>query len=139
MKELDYAAVLRDFQYKPNFAFSLYKREDKWWFKVEMAVEDSRLPFKPWELKPMSQEREERYFGHDWYDRMPPRSNGIGYSPSREMTLVQGNYVIPLCFSEGDDDYFLSWVVNAVRQVEEHETDEWMRYKGKLINDPHKR
>lgn len=133
MKLLDYNKVLRDFQYKPNFEFKAYERVGKWWILVAMVVEDARAPFQKWELKPYPEE--DVWFGNDWYDRRP--RSGVGYSPSRELTKVTGNYVIPE-FVDGEDDRFVEWLVYNVRKVEDHETFEWLRYKGELINDPHK-
>lgn len=139
LKGLDYSAVLRDFQYKPNFAFAAYKREkDMWWIKAVMAVEDARKPWEQWELKPARQDRHYDDFFLDFdRNRYIPGPSFAGYSPSREVVYVEGNYPIPY-FDVGDEKMFLEWLVRTVRAMEDHEMYEWLRYKGELINDPHK-
>lgn len=135
MRTLDFNKVLQDFQYKPNFTFGAYRRDGRWWIRVVMLVEDARKPFERWEVKPAPQDQDE----FTWYmDRFIPSSpNGVGFSPSRELVRVEGNYFIPE-FIEGEDDRFVQWMVSTVRRLEDHETFEWLRYKGELINDPHK-
>jgi len=142
MRQLDYNKVLRDFQYKPNFAYGAYERDGSrmdagWWIRIVMMVENARAPWKQWELKPYPQD--EHYGEMRFYDtlRMPPPVKGVGFSPSREMMEVVGNYPIPHIF-EGEDDRFVEWMVSVIRKMEDHETFEWLRYKGELINDPHK-
>jgi hypothetical protein len=136
-KMLDFNKVLLDFQYKPNFMIRAYNRENRPWILITMLVENARQPLRPWEVKPHPQDTE------IYYDRWRPLAfpegpSTIGYSPSREMIEVSGNYPIPLCFYPGDEDNFISWLVLQVKGVEEHEMDEWLRYKGELIRDPHK-
>jgi hypothetical protein len=135
MKQLDFNAVLRDFQYKPNVRFGAYERDGKWWIRIIMYVENAREPWRPWELKSMPQD--DTYY-YDSFMRLPPRSHGVGYSPSREMIELTGNYVIPPAFFEGDEENFVSWMVYTIKGMEDHESDEWLRYKGELLNDPHK-
>lgn len=131
---LNYNTVLQEFQYKPNVTFSAYEREGRWWIRIIMLVEDSRAPFQKWELRPTSDA--DRWFDQKWWDRLPSRERR--YSPSREMMEVVGNYMIPPSFFEGDEYRFVEWMVYLIRKVEDHETFEWLRYKGELINDPHK-
>lgn len=138
MRELDFNKVLRDFQYKPNVGFHAYEKYGQWWIRIVMLVEDARAPFRPWEPKPVPED-EFGYFDNDYRRRYHyPSSGNVGYSPSRELMEVVGNYAIPP-FVEGDDDNFVSWLVYSIKSVESHEQDEWLRYKGELINDPHKR
>lgn len=134
-KSLDFVSILKDFQYKPNFAISAYEIDGEWRIRISMAVEDARKPFNPWVLKPMPQD--EDYFIND-YARMRRPSNGIGYSPSREMTEVMGNFIIPPFVEDDGEESFLRWLMYTVKEVEMHEIDEWARYKGELLNDPHK-
>lgn len=142
MKLLDYNKVLQDFRYKPNFTYHAYERDgrgsDSWWIRIVMLVEDSRKPFRRWEVKKEYRRDEYDFFADFDYGRphLPPTP--MIYSPSREMIEVMGSYPIPKCFFEGDDQEFISWMVHTIRMMEEHETDEWLRYKGELINDPHK-
>lgn len=138
LKQLDYNKVLLDFQYKPNFAYGAYTREDKPWIRVIMLVENARKPFRKWEVKPDPQDDGEIYLNRWELLRYPPASTGVGWSPSRELIEVVGNYPIPMCFSPEHADNFISWMVTIIRRMEDHETFEWLRYKGELINDPHK-
>lgn len=133
MNSLDYNAVLKDLQYKPNFGYAAYERDDGWWIRIIMLVENARMPWRRWKLDSMPQE-------DLWYGNRslgPALSSGIGYSPSRLMVEVVGNYAIPP-YKPGDEDAFVSWMIDTFKSMEEHETFEWLRYKGELINDPHK-
>lgn len=137
MKTLDFNAVLQDFQYKPNWAYGAYERDGQWWIRILMLVEDSRKPWSRWELG--TPERREINFFDDYdidYNRCR-FANFAGYSPPREMIEVVGNYPIPY-FHVGDDLPFISWMTYTIKSMEEHESDEWIRYKGELLNDPHK-
>lgn len=134
-EKLDFRRVLKDFQYKPNFGFGIYEQDGKWWIRIIMMVEDSRQAFRPWTVEQRSQEE---FYGYDIGYRPPVRTI-IGYSPSRELVEVVGTYIIPP-YVEGPDQeqMFVQWLVDMVRDIEDHETFEWLRYKGELINDPHK-
>lgn len=134
-KMLDFNAVLRDFQYKPNFSYGAYEREDKPWIRVIMLVENARVPFLRWEVSPDPQDNNLHWL--DSYS-LPPARNGVGWSPSRELIEIVGNYPIPMSFFPGDEKRFIDWMVTIIRRMEDHETFEWLRYKGELINDPHK-
>jgi hypothetical protein len=131
---LDFNAVLQDFQYKPNFGVKAIKQNDEWWVRIVMIVEDSRKPFRPWTVE---QRPRDEYFNYHDLAYRPPLLNSVGYSPSREVTEVVGNYVIPT-FVHNEELIFIEWLVQCVRMLEDHETFEWLRYKGELINDPHK-
>jgi hypothetical protein len=134
MKLLNYNQVLQDFQYKPNWAYGAYEREKgEWWIRVIMLVEDSRQPFRPWEPR-STRPREINFF--DDYDRHHLMADRL-YSPVREMIEVVGNYPIPY-FGVGDELPFISWMTYTIKSMEQHESDEWLRYKGELLNDPHK-
>jgi hypothetical protein len=133
-KLLDFNEVLKDFQYKPNFAYGAYEREGHPWIRVIMLVENARTPFQRWEVKPVPDDERWEIINDRYYPRGP---GFIGYSPSRELIEVVGNYPIPKCFYPGDELNFISWMETIIRRVEEHEVYEWMRYKGELINDPH--
>lgn len=131
---LDYNKVLQDFVYKPNWSYAAYEREGEWWIRIVMLVENSRAPWRRWELKPAADE--EVWFGRDWRDFRP--ATFTGYSPSREVIEVMGNFPIPHVFGPEHDKEFISWMVYTIKSMEEHESDEWIRYKGELLNDPHK-
>lgn len=139
MKTLDFNKVLRDFQYKPNFRCAAYEREKgEWWVRIVMFVEDSRKPLEPWDPQPYPVSQRDLYFEYDIvYNRYRTPEAPEYYSPSRAVIEVMGNYPIPKYF-EGDDEAFVSWMVYTIREVEKHEQDEWFRYKGELLNDPHK-
>jgi hypothetical protein len=36
-----------------------------------------------------------------------------------------------------DEQYARSFVRYCIHQMEAHETDEWLRYRGELVYDPH--
>lgn len=135
MKTLDFVAILKDFSYKPNFAIGAYEVDGEWRIRISMAVEDARKPLEPWVLKPMPQD--ENYFFNDYARYRPPPSNSIGYSPSREMTEVMGNFIIPPFVEQDGEESFLKWLMYSIKEVELHEMDEWARYKGELLHDPH--
>lgn len=130
VETLDYKKVLQDFTYKPNFFFALYKPSDSahWWLRITMLVENSRRPLRMWET-----EMDEPEFMYG-YPIQPP----VYWSPRREVIEVQGSYPIPLFFGPEQEAEFVSWLVYTTKSTEEHEQDEWFRYKGELINDPHK-
>lgn len=130
MRLLDYDKVLQDFQYKPNWAYKAYEYEDVWYLRVMMMVEDSRRPWERWEIKQAPPE--EVWFGQ-WNEFRP--ADFAGYSPSREVVEVTGTYEIP---PFTDEMQFIKWMVFSIEMLEKHETDEWARYKGVLLNDPHK-
>ncbi len=133
LETLNFNKVLQDFQYKPNFYFVVYQVEGEWWIRITMLVENSREPFKPWEVKPEPQD--DRLHWMDSFD-LPPARMITMWSPSREVIEVQGRYPIPY-FGPEDELPFVSWLVHTTKHIEEHEQDEWLRYKGELIRDPH--
>lgn len=136
MKLLDFNKVLRDLQYKPNVGYRAYERDGMWWIRVIMLVENARAPWRQWDVKPYRQNDEEMYY--DLVRRIPSRFNNIaGYSPSREVIEVVGQYPIPM-FAPGEEIAFVGWMRFTLHEMENHETDEWIRYKGELLNDPHK-
>lgn len=137
MKTLDFNEVLKDFQYKPNFSYGAYPRDGGWWMRIIMLVENARKPWKKWELRPVPEG--ELYIDTWELFRTFPGHDFVGYSPSREVIEVVGNFPIPTCFFEGYEKEFISWMVFTVKSVEKHEMDEWFRYKGELLNDPHKK
>lgn len=136
-KLLDFNAVLKDFRYKPNVRYGAYERDGKWWVRIVMFVENARGPWAPWELTPYPDNRGEYEYINDFM-RIPKGPSGVGWSPSREMMELTGQYAIPPMFHAGDDLLFVEWMVHQIKGFEDHETDEWLRYKGELINDPHK-
>jgi hypothetical protein len=139
MDLLNYSRVLQDFRYKPNFSCRAHERDSlrvsdtEWWVKIVMLVENSRAPFQPWALMP--EMREPDFM--DFYRDNRVFNNGAGRSPSRKVIEIEGNFRIPY-FEEQDELLFVEWMVCKIREMEDHETFEWLRYKGELINDPHK-
>lgn len=122
--------VLADFRYKPNFRFSAEWLGRRWLIVVEMWVEDSRAPFNPWELNANWTIQKKDDFTHN----APKR---IVLSPNRQLTPVTSRNSMP-DFEKGDEQMFIAWLVRVLWSMEQHEIDEWVRYKGELVNDPHK-
>ena len=138
IKELDYNAMLRVLTYKPNFSFQAHKREHQWWFRADMYVENSRDPFDPWEIKrgvrqPTMYDDYDIYFSRDSF----PHLREKWYGPQRPLIPVQGNYPIPF-FPPGEEMDFIQWVRRTLQSMELHESDEWLKYKGEILFDPHK-
>ena len=135
MDTLDYNKILDDFQYKPNFVYRAFEQDGKWLIRIVMYVENARGPWMRWQLKPIPEDEvyysDFRDFQRTW------RSRGVGYSPSREMIEIFGTFQIPQ-YGPEDEMEFVTWLVFQIQTLEEHETFEWLRYKGELINDPHK-
>lgn len=130
--------VINDFQYKPNFGIGLYEADGQWRIRIVMWVENSRVPFQQWEIKEGRQQSNGMFDDYDIeynrYRYVPPTPQF--FSPSREVIEVQGVFVIPP-FGPENEKEFLTWLIYQVKGVEQHETDEWIRYKGELVDDPH--
>lgn len=131
---LDYQKVLSEFTYKPNFSIRISKQEGQWRLLITMWVEDSRGPISPWLIEQRPREFESVFVDDGLYRRF--NTPIAGYSPSRPLVQVNGNFVIPP-FEEGYEHLFLEWLVSMIRMLEDHEIDEWARYKGELLHDPH--
>jgi 5-methylcytosine-specific restriction endonuclease McrA len=54
--------------------------------------------------------------------------------PGRTTTVTADNFIPEYVDSE---EHLLRWVRHALTQVELHERDEFFRYQGDLVNDPH--
>jgi hypothetical protein len=69
---------------------------------------------------------------------------GIVHTPThtidfRAIKSARGATVPWAVMEQGTEEFFLLWLNRAViAQLEHHEIDEWFRYKGKLVNDPHR-
>ena len=113
---LNYEEVLSKVTYKPNVNLSVYGAGDVWKLRVQMWIEDSRKPLERWEVRPRSMQ----YFG-----------------PQRPLESVSRTICIPM-FVKGDEHGFLNWIRYVLLDMENHELDEWFRYNGELVNDPHK-
>lgn len=50
--------------------------------------------------------------------------------------LVLHRHGLPFFFQ--DDQWALAIVRNILHRVDNHETDEWIRYKGEMVFDPHR-
>ena len=135
IKELNYRQVLSDFQYKPNWVFTAYTHENRWYLRMDMWVENSRTAVEPWDLRP--QRWREMDFGSFRAPGMRQMDYEAVFSPSRELTLVHSQFMIPP-YGPGDEEAFLKFVMFGIKSTENHEIFEWARYKGELIHDPHK-
>ena len=53
---------------------------------------------------------------------------------------VTSRQEIPHSMAQGQDstEEMVAWVRNCLRQLEEHEMDEWFRLDKKLVHDPHR-
>lgn len=127
----DYQKFFEKFTYKPNWFFHLYESQGDWWLRVTILTEDSRAPFRPWE--PMKRDESKIYY-YDMLDA--PIFKAVGYSPSRPLIEVTGNYAIPY-FTLPNEEKLLGWMKFVVLDMEKHEMDEWFRYNGELVDDPH--
>lgn len=56
------------------------------------------------------------------------------YQPGKMLDLGISTY-IPPC---RDEQAFLDFLAYRLGRVEIHEAREWLRYKGELVDDPHK-
>lgn len=56
--------------------------------------------------------------------------------PPRRVPLVPitASYFLDPWYSE---DYSKHYIRDVLRRMEDHELDEWLRFDGKLLNDPH--
>lgn len=140
MTEFNPNSVLRDLRYKPNFSYGAHKdARGVWWIRITMWVENSRNPMVPWEIK-RGVSRGSAFDDYDvdrFYDRFIPSEPEEWYTGPRPLIEVVGNYPIPY-FELGQEDLFVEWFKRTIRVMEDHETDEWLRYKGELLHDPHK-
>lgn len=70
---------------------------------------------------------------------------GDGLSSSLSCLEVHGPApLIPVGIAIGipyaamvDKEWLLRWVRGVLKDLEAHEVDEWFKYKGKMVNDPH--
>lgn len=103
--------------YKPGFTFEYEYEIDRNWEKVTltMRVPDSRDIEN---LKPLSEQK-------------------IGWgAEARRIPLIpvtMTNHLPPWTTEQVAKDYLRF----LLRDIEMHELDEWFRFEGKLVNDPH--
>ena len=57
--------------------------------------------------------------------------------PPHDLTLIQFQAMIPRYMEDQEEKVKLHYLREILREFEMHEVDEWSRYKGKLVNDPH--
>lgn len=51
---------------------------------------------------------------------------------------VRGKQIIPNSILESrNEKTFLRWLKYVIDTIEHHEIDEWFRFRGELVNDPH--
>lgn len=108
-------------KYKPNFKIE-YVREidfDREKVILTMRVPDSRDP-------------------RNWEDQPGGAFNISPFGPDdpRRIPLIPVTATFMLEAYHGES-YAKSWLRSALRQLEDHELDEWLRLDGELMNDPH--
>lgn len=64
----------------------------------------------------------------------PDRDNPKSTVPVVSRQQIPAKYAC----GEGSTEEMVDWVRNCLRQLEEHEMDEWLRLDKKLVNDPHR-
>lgn len=57
--------------------------------------------------------------------------------PPHDPTLIQFQALIPPYMEDREERVKLHYLREILREFEMHELDEWFRYKGELVNDPH--
>jgi hypothetical protein len=103
-------------RYKPNFTidYSNAINFDRESIIVKMLVPDSRDPDNFVKAQPMV---------------------GWGHEARRIPLLpVTSTFILEQWHGE---EYAKGWLRNVLRQMEDHELDEWLRYEDELMNDPH--
>lgn len=55
----------------------------------------------------------------------------------RPVEIVSRRPIDLLSLSRLDEAGFLDWLLCRVMSLESHETREWFRYRGELVDDPH--
>lgn len=119
--------LLSEFSYKPGWLFELKRTPEAGGalLHVQLHVPDSRRP---------------RYSG---YEYMQCEQCGSVVSGDRPVGLipVTGSFAIS-CYEMASmrraDNFFLAVMLRCVNHVEDHERDEWFRFRGQMVNDPHK-
>ena len=116
--------MLSQFSYKPGWQFDLHRRPEVGgvMLTISLMVEDSRRG--PNQIP--------RY-------REMTLTAGEPFRIERDDLIpISGSYVVDRYATEGrDEDRFLRWLHSRITSVERHETDEWFRFKGRLVHDPH--
>lgn len=115
--------LLKEFRYKPGWQFDL-ERAPEWGglkLRVSFGAPDSRAPLRD-----------------RWFPQCPmchQSTNEAGQIP------ITGTYYLPSQMAEhvlhGDERHFWRFIRYAIDSTENHETDEWFRVRGELVNDPH--
>jgi hypothetical protein len=52
--------------------------------------------------------------------------------------LVTVGVTTPLCCVPRDHEEFAAWLEYEIQAAEIHESREWLKYQGRVFNDPHK-
>lgn len=124
------AQLLSRFTYKPNWRFEVMPGPPVS-IHLDQYVEDSREPYRPWDLKPEEP------------DFISLRSDLLRYepwvvmSPRRRVFPVGGRVEVPP-IAENREDRFWTWLHDvAIPDLERHEISEWFKVDGKLAFDPH--
>ena len=118
MKQTEWEEFFSKVKYKPNFTleYTYLIDFDQEKLTITMRVPDSRDP-------------------RNW-DEPPSVSAIYGPEDPRRIPLVPVTASFMLEFWHGER-YAKDWLRSVLRQLEDHELDEWFRYEGELVNDPH--
>jgi len=60
------------------------------------------------------------------------------YNPEREVEIISVQAVPPFVVTERDPELFKRWFQTVIFDAEMHESREWLRRDGLLVDDPHK-
>lgn len=101
--------VVEAFQYKPDWEISL---KPAWYTESVFARNSVRL--------------EVRFTAIDSTDPDQERDTDVLFDVTFDLDLMPG------------EDALVDFVRQTITQAEMHERDEWLRYKGELLDDPHR-
>lgn len=136
----DVEQILRTFTYKPDISFELRPKDDgqhpgiEWsgigWIVITMYVPDST-----------ARHRSMDFTYHDYHEvyshdsRLPRRTYPAGRaSVTHEVIPITGRFMIPNHLSPLT---FKLWLRATVGDLEGHETDEWFKFDGVPMHNPH--
>jgi hypothetical protein len=60
------------------------------------------------------------------------------YQPEQEVQIVSGQAIPPWVVTERDPELFKRWFQTVIFNTEMHESREWLRRDGVLVDDPHR-
>jgi hypothetical protein len=125
--ELSLAEVLElmeDFTYKPNWSFQVSTWDHEVRITLEMWVPDSTRPFRPVQVQTDQA---------DWWALNDHVMSRRDYIEHQEVVRINAGVRVPrLRHNE-----FYTWLRGVIRNMEDHELDEWFKVNGVPVNDPH--